>query len=134
MASRDAAGSLDDAADNAAMSGDRHGARLRRLEALAGLLDDRFRVPGTRWRFGIDSLIGLVPGVGDAAGAVMSAYIIAEAARLGVPKRLLLRMIANMGIDGVLGVIPLAGDLFDAGYKANRRNVNLALTHLGKPR
>lgn len=110
----------------------RHSERLHRLESMAGLLDDRFRVPGTRWRFGIDALIGLVPGVGDAAGAVMSAYIIAEAARLGLPKRVLLRMIANMCIDSVLGVVPLVGDLFDAGYKSNRRNVNLALKHLGK--
>ncbi|MBL8660752.1 MAG: DUF4112 domain-containing protein [Rhodospirillales bacterium] len=110
----------------------RHHARIRRLERLAELLDDRFRIPGTRWRFGLDSLIGLVPGVGDAAGAIMSAYIIAEAARLGLPKRAVLRMLANLGIDTVLGAVPLAGDLFDVAYKSNRRNVNIALDHLKK--
>ncbi len=107
-------------------------ARIRRLERLAGLLDDRFRIPGTRWRFGLDSLIGLAPGIGDAAGAIMSIYIIAEAARLGVPKRVILRMLANMGIDTAIGAIPLAGDLFDAAYKSNRRNVNIALDHFTK--
>lgn len=113
-------------------SENRDWARIRRLERLAGLLDDRFRVPGTRWRFGLDSVIGLVPGIGDLAGAVMSIYIISEAARLGVPKRVLARMMAHMGIDTVVGAIPFAGDLFDAGYKANRRNVNLAIKHLSR--
>lgn len=113
-----------------AISSNRNWARIRRLERLAGLLDDRFRIPGTRWRFGLDSLIGLIPGVGDAAGAAMSIYIIAEAARLGLPKPVILRMLANMGIDAVLGTVPLAGDIFDVAYKANRRNVSLALRHL----
>lgn len=111
-------------------TGNRDWARIRRLERLAGLLDDRFRVPGTRWRFGFDSLIGLVPGIGDAAGAVLSLYIIVEAARLGVPKRKLARMLAHTGIDAVVGTVPIVGDLFDAGYKANRRNVSLAMDHL----
>lgn len=105
-------------------------ARVRRLERLANLLDDRFRIPGTRWRFGWDAIIGLVPGVGDAAGAACATYIIAEAARLGVPRGVILRMLANMGVDAVLGLIPLVGDLFDARYKANRRNVDLLLRHL----
>jgi hypothetical protein len=111
-------------------SGNRDWARIRRLERLATLLDDRFRIPGTRFRFGWDGIIGLVPGIGDAAGAACAAYIIAEAARLGVPRRVILRMLANMGVDAVLGLIPLVGDLFDAGYKANRRNVALLLRHL----
>lgn len=105
-------------------------ARIRRLERLANLLDDRFRIPGTRWRFGWDAIIGLVPGVGDAAGAACATYIIAEAARLGVPRGVILRMLANMGVDAALGLIPLVGDLFDARYKANRRNVDLLLRHL----
>lgn len=132
MGTASAALNARDATAGAAADGERHRARIRRLKSLAGLLDDRFRIPGTRWRFGMDSIIGLVPGVGDAAGAVMSAYIIVEVARLGLPKRLLLKMIANMGVDSVLGVIPLVGDLLDASYKSNRRNVNLALDHLAK--
>ena len=111
------------------LTSNRDWARIRRLERLAGLLDDHFRVPGTRWRFGYDSLIGLVPGIGDAAGAALSMYIIAEAARLGVPKRKLARMLAHTGLETVVGAVPLVGDLFDASYKANRRNVALALDH-----
>jgi hypothetical protein len=110
-------------------SSNRNWARIRRLERLAVLLDDRFRIPGTRFRFGWDGIIGLLPGIGDAAGAACAAYIIAEAARLGVPRRVIFRMLANMGVDAVLGLIPLVGDLFDAGYKANRRNVDLLLRH-----
>lgn len=113
-------------------SSNRDWARIRRLERLAGLLDDRFRIPGTRFRFGWDGIIGLLPGIGDAAGAACATYIIAEAARLGAPRRVILRMLANMGVDAVLGLIPLVGDLFDAGYKANRRNVDLLLRHLSR--
>ncbi|MCU0893613.1 MAG: DUF4112 domain-containing protein [Rhodospirillales bacterium] len=111
-------------------SGNRDWARIRRLERLAGLLDSRFRIPGTSFRFGWDGIIGLIPGIGDAAGAACSAYIVVEAARLGAPRHVILRMLANMGIDAALGLIPLVGDLFDAGYKANRRNVELLLRHL----
>jgi hypothetical protein len=111
-------------------SGNRDWARIRRLERLAGLLDNRFRIPGTSFRFGWDGIIGLIPGIGDAAGAACAAYIIAETARLGAPRHVILRMLANTGIDAVLGLIPLVGDLFDAGYKANRRNVELLLRHL----
>jgi hypothetical protein len=102
---------------------------LRRLERLARLLDSEFRVPGTRFRFGVDGLIGLAPGVGDAVGLALSSYIVMEAWRLGVPPQVLVRMIANIVIDSAVGAVPIAGDLFDFVWKANRRNVDLLLRH-----
>lgn len=109
-------------------------AQIERLERLAGWLDDRFRIPGTGLRFGLDALIGLVPGIGDTATAVSAAYLIARAAGLGVPRRILLRMAANAAIDLLVGTIPLLGDLFDIGFKANRRNVALLRRHAGRLR
>src|SRR6185295_404160 len=102
---------------------------LRRLERLARLLDSEFRVPGTRFRFGVDGLIGLAPGVGDAIGLALSAYIVMEAWRLGVPPHFLVRMIANIVVESAVGAVPIAGDLFDFVWKANRRNVDLLLRH-----
>ena len=104
-------------------------ARLRRL---AYLLDDVIPLPGGR-RIGLDPLLGLVPGVGDATGALMSAYILVEASRLGAPRAVLLRMLANVGVEALLGSVPLLGDLFDAGWKANARNVRLLDEHLARP-
>ena len=106
---------------------------LERVRRLAYWLDDRFRIPGTEIRVGLDSLIGLVPGVGDTATLLLSGYIVAEAWRLGVPRHLLARMAVNVGIDWVLGSIPLVGDLFDIGWKANTRNLALLRRHLGEP-
>lgn len=103
---------------------------LRRLDRLAYWLDDRFRVPGTEIRIGLDGLVGLIPGVGDAATALLSAYIVAEAWGLGAPPSILARMLANLGIDLGLGVVPVVGDLVDIGWKANRRNVDLLRRHL----
>lgn len=111
----------------------RRAAELRRLEALAFMLDNSIRVPGTRARFGIDPLIGLVPGVGDAAGAALSAYLVVQAARLGAPAPSLLRMLMNVGVEAAVGTIPLAGDLFDAAYKANARNVAILRRELERP-
>ena len=104
-------------------------ARLRRL---AYLLDDVIPLPGGR-RVGLDPLIGLIPGVGDATGALMSAYIMVEASRLGAPRSVLLRMLANVGVEALVGTIPFLGDLFDAGWKANARNVRLLDEHLARP-
>ncbi|HET9904819.1 MAG TPA: DUF4112 domain-containing protein [Xanthobacteraceae bacterium] len=109
-----------------------HDAARRRFARLAHLLDDRFRVPGTSWRFGLDGLLGLVPGIGDAATTALGAYIILEAWRRDAPKATLGRMIANTGIDFAIGAIPIVGDLFDFGWKANRRNVELLLRHLDR--
>ena len=99
--------------------------RFRRLQRLARLLDSEFQLPGTRWRIGLDPLIGLVPGIGDTAGAAISLWLIAEAGRLGVPSATLLKMLLNVLVDTTVGSIPLLGDIFDAGYKANLRNLEL---------
>lgn len=107
--------------------------RLDRLRKLAWLLDNQFRVPGTNFRFGLDALIGLVPGLGDIAGSVASAAFIFEAARLGVPKTVIARMLANVGIETVVGAIPALGDLFDAAFKANAKNLRLLERHSTAP-
>lgn len=105
-------------------------AALRRLDRLAYWLDERFALPGTNVRVGIDGLIGLVPGIGDLAGGLISTLVVLEARRLGVPGSVLARMAANIGIDVAFGTIPVLGDLFDIRWKANRRNVNLLVRHL----
>jgi hypothetical protein len=102
----------------------------RRLERLAHLLDSSIRLPGTKFRFGIDGLIGLIPGFGDAFGGVLSSYILAEAARLGVPISTLIRMAFNVLIEVLVGLIPIVGDIFDVTWKANNRNVRLLQEHV----
>jgi hypothetical protein len=106
----------------------------QQLERLAWLLDDSIRLPGLKMRIGVDSVLGLIPGVGDVVAAVLSTYILAQASRLGVSKAVLLRMSGNVVIDTVVGAIPLLGDLFDAGFKSNRRNVALLAKYLDEPR
>ena len=103
---------------------------IRKLENLADWLDSRFVIPGTNVRFGLDSLLGLIPGVGDTVLALPSVYVIMAAQRLGVSRFVLWRMIGNVGVDLLLGAIPVVGDLFDLGFKANRRNVALLRHHL----
>ena len=107
--------------------------RVERLRRLGELLDNSIPVPGTGFRFGIDTIIGLVPGVGDLIGGALSAYIILESARLGVPRTLLARMGYNVLVDVAVGTIPVLGDLFDAGYKANLRNLALLRGHVEQP-
>jgi hypothetical protein len=104
--------------------------RLRRMRGLARLMDMALRIPGTRFSFGADSVIGLIPGVGDFAGAAISLYIVNEARRLGVPNDKLLKMLLNIGFDTAAGSVPLVGDLFDVYFKSNRRNLELVLDHL----
>ncbi len=106
---------------------------VRRLDTLSYVLDNSIPLPGTSRRFGLDAVIGLVPGFGDAAGALMSAYIVVQAARLGAPATSLVRMLLNVGIEAVVGAIPFAGDLFDAWFKANARNVTLLRKELDRP-
>lgn len=95
------------------------------LERLSWLMDDLIKIPGLNWRLGLDALVGLIPGFGDAATSLVSFYILASAVRYRVPKITLLRMGLNIGIDYVVGSLPLVGDLFDAWWKSNQRNVTL---------
>jgi hypothetical protein len=106
--------------------------RLARIDALSVLLDTAFVIPGTNIRFGLDALIGLVPGIGDAITTVMSLYIVNEARALGAPRLLIARMLGNVALDGLVGAIPILGDAFDVAFRANRRNMALLLGHLDR--
>ena len=105
-----------------------------RLERLAWFLDNSIPIPGLDARIGLDPLLGLFPVIGDTLGALLSSYILAVAARLGVPKSVLLKMAFNIAVDAVLGAFPLLGDLFDMAWKANHRNVKLLGDYLDQPR
>jgi hypothetical protein len=106
---------------------------VERLRALTRLLDSAIQIPGTRYRFGLDALIGIVPGIGDAVGALFSAFIVFQAARMGVSTPTLVKMMGNVALDTIVGEIPLLGDVFDAGWKANTRNLALLEGHLEQP-
>ena len=106
--------------------------RLARLDTLANLLDTAFFIPGTNIRFGLDGIIGLVPGIGDAITTVMSLYIVREARELGAPRHLIARMLMNVALDGVVGAVPLFGDVFDVMWRANRRNMALLRSHFAE--
>jgi hypothetical protein len=99
-------------------------ARMQRMRSMAWLMDDSIPLPGG-FRIGLDAIVGLVPGIGDAIGALMSVFILNEARSLGAPRSVLMRMSWNVVIETVIGSIPFAGDLFDAGFKANMRNIAL---------
>jgi hypothetical protein len=107
--------------------------RLDRLWRVGWLLDNSIPIPGTRFRLGIDQLIGLVPGIGDLIGGVLSLYIILEASRMGVPRGLLARMGWNVAVDTFVGEVPILGDLFDIAFKANIRNLALLDGYLQRP-
>lgn len=98
---------------------------VRSSNALARLLDTAIRIPGTNIRLGLDAVLGLIPGAGDAVGALLSSYIILAAARQGAPRAVLLRMIGNVAIDSVIGAVPVIGDIFDIAFKSNARNAAL---------
>ncbi|MGI3777167.1 MAG: DUF4112 domain-containing protein [Janthinobacterium lividum] len=106
--------------------------RLGRLRRLAWLLDGAARIPGTRFRFGINSLIGLAPGVGDAVLAGISLWIVWEVRALGVPSHKLARMLGNVGIEAAMGAIPLLGDAMDVVFKANLRNLAIVEEHFSR--
>jgi len=111
---------------------DRYEKAERRVQSLAGMLDAKFRLPGTNFRFGWDSLVGLIPGA-DVATVLPALYILLEARRLKMPKHFLSRMVGNLVIDTLVGLIPIVGDLFDFVFKANVRNARLfekGLKHL----
>jgi hypothetical protein len=107
--------------------------RLERLRRIAMLLDNAISIPGTSYRVGLDPIIGWIPGLGDAIGAAMAGHIVVEAARFGVPRSVLLRMLLNIGVDTVLGAVPGLGDLFDFAWKANAKNFALLHQHVAQP-
>jgi len=100
-------------------------ATLNRIRRLSRLMDTAIRIPGTSFRFGLDPIIGLVPGAGDIVSTAFSAYIIFLAARFGLPREVLTKMIFNVALEAFVGSVPLVGDLFDAVYKSNIRNLDL---------
>lgn len=102
---------------------------LQRVEKLAYWLDEFITIPGTRFKIGLESLVGMIPVVGDFAGLVMGGYVVVEAHRLGAPNELKLRMIRNVALDGLIGLVPVLGDFFDFAYRSNRRNVQMLLAH-----
>lgn len=108
-------------------------ARIARLRRLAWWLDDGIAVPGTRRRIGLDPVIGLIPGFGDAAGAAVAGWLLLEAAAAGVSNATILRMALNLLLDATCGAVPVLGDLFDLGWKANSRNIALLERHLEAP-
>ncbi len=103
-----------------------------RMDMVAKLLDSAFVLPGTKRTVGIDAVIGLIPGVGDVITTLLSSYIIWEARNLGLPKRKIARMLANLAVHASVGLIPVAGDAFDAFFKVNQRNMRIVHRHLAR--
>ena len=108
--------------------------RIARLEVLAKLLDVAFVVPGTKVRYGIDGLIGLIPVVGDIITTAISLWLVREARALGAPWHITARMLGNVAVDGVVGLVPIAGDAFDVMFRANIRNMRLLRRWMDKQR
>jgi hypothetical protein len=106
---------------------------LARARTLARLLDSAARVPGTNIRFGADAIVGLIPGLGDVGGAALAGYLVILAQRLGAPRAVVLRMLANVAVDTLAGSVPVIGDLVDVAYKSNLRNVALLERALERP-
>ena len=102
---------------------------ISNLDSLAKLMDSRFTIPGTNIRFGLDSIIGLVPGVGDFATFMVSGYMVSILAKNGASGFVLARMTLNILIDALIGSIPILGDIFDVAFKANQRNIKLLREH-----
>ena len=100
---------------------------------LALIMDEFLRVPGTKFRFGLDPIIGLLPGLGDTASAFISALALIQAARRGVPKILLARMSLNILVNEIVGIIPALGDAFSFWFKSNARNYRLLQQHIDRP-
>ena len=106
-------------------AGQRRQRTLNQVNQLAWLLDNSIKIPLLNYRIGLDALIGLIPGLGDMAGMILSSYIVLQAIRLGAPRAILMRMVLNIGIEAAVGIVPVLGDIFDATFKANVRNVQL---------
>ncbi len=106
---------------------------VRRVRRLSYLLDNAIRIPGTRYRIGLDPLLGLLPGGGDFLGTALSAYIVLEAAKLGLPRETLVKMVTNILFDTMTGTVPVLGDLVDVTWKANTKNIALLEEYLDVP-
>lgn len=117
---------------NLPLSAEGIAAMRRRSERLARLLDSAIGIPGTRWRIGLDSIVGLIPGFGDLIGLIFGAWFLAEGARAGASTGLLLRMAGNIALDALAGVVPVIGDVADAVFKSNQRNARLLGRHLDR--
>ena len=102
---------------------------VEHVESLANLMDSRFTIPGTGIPVGLDTLVGLIPGIGDTASLGIAGYIVVQARRGGLPKRHTARMVWNVFIDWLIGLVPVIGDLFDLGYRANNRNAAIFRAH-----
>jgi Domain of unknown function (DUF4112) len=107
--------------------------KLARLRTVSDLWDRAFGIPGTQWRLGLESLVGLLPVGGDVVGLGISIYILWQVVQFKLPKTLLLRMVFNIAVDALVGAVPILGDLFDMTWKANTKNVNLLESHLQEP-
>ena len=108
--------------------------RLKRISQLARIMDTAISIPGTGIRFGADSVIGIIPGFGDAAGGLIGLYMVNEARKLGLPGHKLMKMVGNVGIDSLVGAVPLLGDVFDVYFKSHRRNARMILDHFADDR
>ncbi len=109
-----------------------HEQRLAQVRFIARLMDDQFAIPGTNFRFGLDFMLGIFPGLGDAVTSVISLLIVHHAWQIGASKLTLARMLGNIGVDFLVGSVPLIGDLFDVAWKSNRKNARLLEAHLNK--
>ncbi|WP_411728057.1 DUF4112 domain-containing protein [Methyloglobulus sp.] len=106
---------------------------IKQLERWAWLLDNSIRIPGTSIKMGLDSLIGLIPGIGDITGGALSSYILLQAVNTGVSPIVIARMAVNIVLDTLIGMIPLVGDIFDISFKANLRNIELMTSYFNSP-
>lgn len=113
--------------------GERDRRALGHLRTITRLFDQAFAIPGTKWRFGLDALFGLVPGFGDIVGALVAVYAMRVARQLNAPPAIQLHMLSNIALDALIGMVPLAGDLFDFAFKAQTRNLALLDAHLASP-
>ncbi len=110
-----------------------HAPRLKRMRQLSQLLDSAIAIPGTKQRIGLDPILGLIPGGGDTVSALLSGYIIVEAAQMGLPRKALVQMVLNIVVDTVAGSVPVVGDIFDVVSKANLRNMQIVEIHAKAP-
>jgi hypothetical protein len=108
----------------------KHISRINKLRRLSKVMDNAIAIPGTKFRFGLDPIFGLLPGGGDTITGGLSAYIVVEAARMGLPREILYKMVGNILIDSFAGAVPIIGDLFDVGWKSNVKNIELLEKHL----